>query len=437
MRAWLRRGEPFAFASAFALLAGARASAATIAIYPLQPLGVAPATVTSLDATLRAEVEGLPGIELLSRGRTVASLKNDPGSLGLACNGAPGCLTDLGKLLAVEKVVYGVVSGLGDRYSFDLKLIDVGTGGEERRVTASVGGKREVLLSSLRAAAVHLLAPERYVGALEIDSSVPGAQVYVDGKAMGPTPIAGTIVGLSPERHSLRLTKLGFADFEKFVDVRFDQTTVVRVDLAESAVRDVMYREGALPAPVSRQGTPVVIVAEAGSPRNPKRIWAWRAVYATVALAAVGLGTGLVSQVERNAASGTARPITASQEPTLSTQISLGNAFGATADVAWGLAGAGLIAAGVLFAISGGDAGSKSSVVISPTGAGLAVTGRFVRREELRTKRNLRGLLPHRRAHPRGLPPGLTPTSVGSRSPAPSPRKARTASPARLAHDPF
>jgi hypothetical protein len=365
------------FASAFALLAGSRASAATLAIYPLQPLGVPPATVTSLDATLRAEVEGLPGVELLSRGRTVASLKNDPGSLGLACNGAPGCLTDLGKVLAVDKVVYGVVSGLGDRYSFDLKLIDVGTGGEERRVTASVGGKREVLLSSLRAAAVHLLAPERYVGALEIDSSVPGAQVFVDGKAMGPTPIAGTIVGLSPERHALRLTKPGFADFEKFVDVHFDQTTVVRVDLAESAVRDVMYREGALPAPVSRQGTPVVIVAEAGSPRNPKRIWAWRAVYATLTLAAVGLGTGVVSQAERNAASGTARPIAPSQEPTLSTQVSLGNAFGATADVAWGLAGAGLIAAGVLFAISGGDAGSKSSVVISPTGAGLAVSGRF------------------------------------------------------------
>ncbi len=377
MRAWQRRLGGLWIACGFALLAAPNAAATTLAIYPLQPLGVPAATVGSLDATLRAEVERLPGVELLGRGRTEASLKADPGGLGLACNGAPGCLADLGKLLAVEKVVYGVVSGLGDHYSFELKLIDVGTGGEERRVTASVGGKREVLLSGLRAAAVHLLAPERYVGALEIDSDLPGAQVLVDGKPMGPTPIAGTIVGLAPGQHALRLTKAGFADFEKFVDVRFDQTTVVRVDLAERVVRDTMYREGALPAPVSRKGTPVVIVAEAGSPRNPKRIWAWRVVYGTLALAVVGLGTGIASQAERNAASGTARPIAASQAPALAEQISLGNAFGGVADVAWGLAGAGLIAAGVLFALSGGDVGSSSSVVISPTGAGLAVSGRF------------------------------------------------------------
>ena len=211
-----------------------------------------------------------------------------------------------------------------------------------------------MLLSGLRAAAVKLLSPEHYIGALEVETGVDGAQVLVDGKVLGTTPIAGTIVGLAPGQHALRLTKAGFADFEKFIDVKFDQTTVVQVDLAQRTVRGVMFREGALAAPVSHKGTPVVVVTESGSPRNPKRIWAWRAVYATIRLAVVGLGTGLVSQVERNAVSGTARPLAASQEASVSTQISLGNAFGATADVAWGLAGAGLITAGILFAISGG-----------------------------------------------------------------------------------
>jgi hypothetical protein len=375
VRAANHRGGVLVFACAIALLAAPRASAASVAIYPLQPLGVPAATVTSLDATLRAEVERLAGLDLLARGRTVASLKNDPGGLGVACNGAAACLADLGKLLGVDKVVYGVVSGLGDRYSFDLKLIDVATGGEERRVSATLGGKREVMLSGLRAAAVHLLAPERYVGALEIETGVAGAQVRVDGKLLGATPIAGTIVGLSPGQHALRLTKAGFADFEKFIDVRFDQTTVVQVDLAQRSVSGVMYREGALAAPISHKGTPVVIVAEAGSPRNPKRIWAWRATYATLALAAVGLGFGLVSQVENNAASGTPRPIPASQAPAISTQLSLGTAFAATADVAWGLAGAGLLTAGILFGLSGG--GSSSSVTISPTAAGVVVSGRF------------------------------------------------------------
>jgi hypothetical protein len=374
-------GLPNAFALAVSVLAASPAAATTVAIYPLQPLGLPAATATSFDSTLRGEVELLPGLALLSRGRTVAALKTEPGSLGIACNGAPECLVGLGKLLAVDKVVYGVVSGLGDRYSFDLKLIDVATAGEERRLSASVGGKHEKLLAGLRAAAVQLLLPERFTGALEVVTPLAGAQLFVDGKPLGVTPVLGTIVGLAPGQHALRLTKAGFTDFEKLVDVRFDQTSVVHVDLADHSSRDVMFREGALAAPLSPKGTPVVIVTEAGSPRNPKRLWAWRVAWGTVGLALVGLGTGLVSQVERNAASGTPRPITAGQEPTLSSQISLGTAFGATADVAWGLAAAGLLTAGVLFAVSGGDAqsvtGGKSGVTISPTGAGFAVTGHF------------------------------------------------------------
>lgn len=377
----MRVGLPSAVALAVSALVTSRAVATTLAIYPLQPLGIPPATATSLDANLRGEVEQLPGLDLLSRGRTVAALKTEPGSLGIACNGAPECLVGLGKLLGVDKVVYGVVSGLGDRYSFDLKLIDVAAAGEERRISATVGGKREKLLGGLRAAAVQLLSPERFTGALELVTPVEGAQLSVDGKPLGLTPVLGTVVGLAPGQHALRLTKAGFTDFEKLVDVRFDQTTVVHVDLADHSSRDVMFREGALAAPISKQGTPVVIVTERGSPRNPKRMWAWRVAWGTVALAAVALGTGLVSEVERNAASGTARPITAGQEPALSSQISLGTAFGATADIAWGLAGAGLVTAGILFAVSGGDAqsvtGGKSGVTISPTGAGFAVTGRF------------------------------------------------------------
>ncbi|MHB8416949.1 MAG: PEGA domain-containing protein [Myxococcales bacterium] len=357
-----------------AVAVSAPAAAVSVALYPLQPLGVPAATVASLDETTRSEIARL-GFDLLPRGRTVAALKSSPGALGMACNGSPACLADFGRLLSVDKVVYGVVSGLGDRYSFDLKLVDVASGGEERRVAATIDGKRDALLPGLREAAVHLMAPGRWTGALELRASVDDAAVLVDGKRLGTTPLRGAVAGLTPGQHSLRLSRPGYADFEKIVTVHFDQTTVVAVDVAQSSVRGVMYREGAPAAPLGRQGLPVVIVTDAASrPPNARRAWAWRAVWATVGLAAIGLGTGIASQLERGAVSSTARPVAPSQASTLAEQISLGEGFGAAADVAWGLAGAGLVTAGILFAISGHPTGN---VQVAPTVGGVTVSGRW------------------------------------------------------------
>lgn len=352
------------------------AAAVSVALYPLQPLGVPAETVASLDETLRGQIAGL-GLDVLPRGRTVAALRSSRGALGMSCNGAPGCLADLGHLLSVDKVVYGVVSGLGDRYSFDLKLVDVASGGEERRVAATIEGKRDRLLPGLREAAVHLLAPTRWTGALLLDASVDDANVFVDGKRLGKTPLAGPIAGLTPGQHTLRLSRPGYADFEKIVAVRYAQTTVVQVDVAQASVRGVMYREGAPTAPMGRRGTPVVIVTEGGraGPITPLRAWAWRAVWATVGLAAVGLAAGVVGQFERDAASGTARPVSPAQAASLAQHISLNEGFAATADVAWGLAGAGLVSAGILFAISSSH--PAPPVAVTPTVGGISVSGQF------------------------------------------------------------
>ncbi|HUB06895.1 MAG TPA: PEGA domain-containing protein [Myxococcales bacterium] len=347
-----------------------------MALYPLQPLGVPAETVASLDETLRAEIGGLR-FQLLPRGRTVAAIRSVPGNLGIACNGGAACLADLGRLLTVDKIVYGVVSGLGDRFSFDLKLVDVASDGEERRVAATIDGKRDALLPGLREAAVHLLAPQRWTGALELRATVDDAVVSVDGKTLGKTPLRGPIAGLAPGQHSLRLSRPGYSDFEKIVTVRFDQTTVVEVDVGQAAVRGVMYRKGAPLAPVGRRGTPVVVVTEEGEGRatDPRRVWAWGTVWTTVGLAAVGLGAGIASQLERNAASGTLRPVATGQAGTLAQQISLGEGFGAAADVAWSLAGAGIVTAGILFAVSASHA--PSSVTVAPTAGGLSISGRW------------------------------------------------------------
>ena len=54
-------------------------------------------------------------------------------------------------------------------------------------------------------------------GSISISSDPPGAAVYLDGESKGNTPIFiyGVIVG----KHSIKLTKPGYEDWEKQIDV--------------------------------------------------------------------------------------------------------------------------------------------------------------------------------------------------------------------------
>ena len=55
---------------------------------------------------------------------------------------------------------------------------------------------------------------------LKIVSNVPGAQVFVDGRAVGRTPME---VRVPLGRHTVRVTAAGYDDFERTMDVRRDE----------------------------------------------------------------------------------------------------------------------------------------------------------------------------------------------------------------------
>ncbi|MHB1844773.1 MAG: PEGA domain-containing protein [Deltaproteobacteria bacterium] len=361
------------------LAPGAARAATRVAVYPLQPLGLPAATVESLDATLRGRISQLPGLSLLGREPTLGALSAGGDSAsGLHCDGGPACLAALGRRLGVDEVVYGVASGLGARTALDLKLVDVATGGEKRRVHAIVGraaagqGGRSPILGGLREAAVRLLDPAAWTGALEVLCEIRGAQVSVDGTPRGQTPLE-PIAGIVPGRHSLRVTKAGYSGVERFVDVRFDETAELKVDLAGNAVGAVMYREGTAPG---HRG--VVIVSEGGALAarpGSERVWGSRLVVATVALATLGLGAGLASSIERGAAANMARPVAPADEGLLNQRVGRAAGFGLAADVLWIAAGASLVSAGVVYALSG--SGTKGMVSMGVGPGGIALAGSF------------------------------------------------------------
>jgi hypothetical protein len=125
---------------------------------------------------------------------------------------------------------------------------------------------------------------------------------------------------------------------------------------------------------------PVVVVRddlELESPR-PLRSWAWGTAYLAAGLAVAGAVLGVANVVATNNVSGTPRPITAAQEPQLSSQLGLAQGLGIAADALFIGAGASAVSSLVLFLVSRrSDAAPALSVGPAPAGLGLGASGSF------------------------------------------------------------
>jgi hypothetical protein len=208
----------------------------SVALLPLETLGVPADAKASLEGVLRGEIERLRGVKLQDAA-TTASKMTSALTNGPACEpGATACLVRIGSTCNVSKVVSGTVSAGTDTYKLVLKVVDVPAGTEERRVEEALPGQRDRLVPAMRRAIVQLLAPSQLVGAVDVRVTRPGVTVLVDGVERGQSPLLAPVTGLAPGQHAVELRAPGLRGLELFVDVRF----------AEEARIDVEARDGAL-----------------------------------------------------------------------------------------------------------------------------------------------------------------------------------------------
>jgi PEGA domain len=252
-----------------------------VALAPLSTLGTETtgAAARKLTAEIERALAEVPGVKVVGARDVSVRIKRAHKSALRACDGGARCLTDLGKLVGADAVVYGEVGGLGDVQVVYLELIDVGHGKEVRSTTLQVGGGDTA--GGAPGAAVRLLSPEQFVGRLAVDVDAKGASIYVDGKVVGTSP-AGP-VDLPVGTHALRVTHPEFRDFVRFVDVPFGKTSEVKVGLQQYPIieRDVESRVGT----ATRRD--YITYAPGGRPRWYRR---WYVVAGFGALVLVGAG---------------------------------------------------------------------------------------------------------------------------------------------------
>lgn len=163
------------------------------------------------------------------------------------CEAATPCLAESGRLVGAAIVVGGEVSSLGEGSVVYLKAVDAATEKELASVTAVLEGTPAQRAAEARAAAFRLLAPRAYVGRVELRVDVANATVYVDGAKVAWGP--GKPLSMTVGTHAVRVTHEQYRDWVRFIDVKFDETTPVPVELKAYPIVSEEMRENARPRP--------------------------------------------------------------------------------------------------------------------------------------------------------------------------------------------
>ncbi len=218
----------------------------SIAVYVPTIGGTAPDP--GLSARLETELDELGGFRVI--GEAEAERELDP--LGLApraCGGEWGCLGVVARALRARYVLVGEpLADAGGRQLL-ASLVDASTLRPVARVVEDLPTDPLAEAQALRRLAVRLLAPDGYVGALDIEAVGDGAVVLLDGRKIGATPLTERLLGLGAGPHRLTVRSPS-GPIEQLIEVPFHGDGHVRID----AGRDRVTIEEPRPVPPDAAG---------------------------------------------------------------------------------------------------------------------------------------------------------------------------------------
>lgn len=205
-----------------------------VAIAPLSTLGTEDTSASSKKITqqLEAAFGALPNTKVITAAQVAQAIARAKKSQLKACDREATCLAELGKLVGATYVIDGEVGGLGESKVVYLGATDVASAKELRSTTLQIGGKADPA-GGAGGAAVRLLEPDRYRGAIRFLIDVKGATVYVNGTKAQLSPKGE--YGISVGTQAVRVTHPEYRDFVRFVDVPYANTVDVSVNLTQFA----------------------------------------------------------------------------------------------------------------------------------------------------------------------------------------------------------
>jgi len=205
-------------------------------------------------------VAGTPGLAVLSQSEIVAVLGLDRLKSMLGCGEEQGCISEIGKALDADRLVSGSLTLLERTALITVRFIDVRRGVTLGRTTGTLLDATQAELVDAARRLAHEAVTGKKVdttGTLRIQVSRTGAEVTLDGKSLGLSPVAGAQRVLEGP-HTVTVQKQGYVRWSSTVAVAAGQDLKVDAELV-----------------------PIVLLGEAAR----SRLWTWGYVSAGVALA--------------------------------------------------------------------------------------------------------------------------------------------------------
>lgn len=236
-----------------------------VAVWRIDALGgLSEDIVLTLENLLTKEMARIVD-EVIPSSKTMAFQRKSRTLRG--CEGEDECLAALGRYLKADFIVTGNLAGLGKHYVVTLKLVDTKSRRSVRSISEPLAGEAENLIEAVRLAAYRLLAPQSLLGSLRVLVNHPDAKIFVGKKYVGKSPLRSPITDLEIGRHTIKITHKDFVDLVKTVEVRFQKTTTVNVNLVKPQAKEK-------PHVVKEQGP---LIADRPTPFYSKW-WFWTGV---------------------------------------------------------------------------------------------------------------------------------------------------------------
>jgi hypothetical protein len=262
----------------------ADAGDAATAVLGIEPLEGAPDSVAAeITDALRQRVAATKGYQLL-QGKDLVEVK-----LVFACpDAAPACMSQAGKSLGADKLIFGNVKRAGNDYQVTLKLLDVSRAVVES-FTAETVPRKQADASGLRSMAPGWLAKlsGKGGGSIQVRANFPGAAVSLDGTQVGTTGGSPVVIpDVAPGRHEVTVEKSGYTTTKQEFTLAAGQSLPLSLTLSPVSVE--------VPRPEATEGSE----GGGGEPgggdgSSLTRTGFWIAVVGTVLSAGAALKFGL------------------------------------------------------------------------------------------------------------------------------------------------
>lgn len=222
-----------AFAGALYTGPAAAQQRTKLAVLDLRDKGVGASTAENLTDVLTVSLNELGVFDVLSRADIQQMIAFEQEKQLVGCESDTSCLAEIGGALGVALLVNGSVGQVGSGFIINLALTDAKSAKVLAREQRQVG-KADELAEQMNGAARFLVRGllQGAEGYLILQSSESGADVEVDGRIIGVTPLARQNLNGGP--HTVRVVKKGFVTWARDIDIAKGEPLVVEAALVPS-----------------------------------------------------------------------------------------------------------------------------------------------------------------------------------------------------------